>query len=73
MIVCFDAGIYFLNPEVLDLVPNGRFFDMPDLFNRLLERGDNAVSFPIREYWLDIGRHDELEQANREYYDVFGG
>jgi NDP-sugar pyrophosphorylase family protein len=71
---CFvNAGMYFLNPEVLEHVPDGRFFDMPDLFRILIERGENALSFPIREYWLDIGRHDELDRANREYYDVFGG
>jgi len=25
-----------------------------------------VVAFPIREYWLDVGRPDDLEKADRD-------
>ncbi len=65
-----SAGIYMLNPECLDLIPNG-YYDMPALFEKLIQQGERAISFPLREYWLDIGRIEEYEKANREYNKVF--
>lgn len=67
-----SAGIYMLSPQVLDLIPNGEYYDMPTLFEKLIAQNQNTVSFPIHEYWLDIGRMNEYEQANREYNEVFG-
>ncbi|VAW63374.1 Glucosamine-1-phosphate guanylyltransferase [hydrothermal vent metagenome] len=66
-----NAGIYMLEAECLDLVPENMFYDMPTLFEDLLKAGENPVSFPLREYWLDIGRIEEYEKANQEYYDNF--
>jgi dTDP-glucose pyrophosphorylase len=67
-----SAGIYMLSPKVLTLIPDDEFFDMPTLFEKLVLNGNNAVSFPIREYWLDIGRMGDYEKANNEYGGVFG-
>lgn len=70
---CFvNAGIYVLDPDVLDLVPRDTFFDMPDLFQKLLGIKLETAVFPIREYWLDIGRRDDFERANGEFSEVFG-
>jgi len=66
-----NAGIYMLEPECLDLVPENIFYDMPTLFEVLLKAGENTVSFPLREYWLDIGRIEEYDKANQEYYENF--
>jgi len=44
---------------------------MPTLFEKLIVAGKNTVSFPIREYWIDIGKIEEFEKANKEYYEVF--
>jgi NDP-sugar pyrophosphorylase family protein len=60
-----------LNPELLELIPNDQFFDMPSLFEIMIARGGNALSFPIRDYWLDIGRMSDYQKANSEYGDVF--
>lgn len=67
-----SAGIYMLSPETLAHIPDEEFFDMPTLFEKLIARGNSAVSFPIREYWLDIGRMGDYEKANSEYSGVFG-
>lgn len=66
-----SAGIYMLSPEILPEVPEGEFFDMPTLFQNLIAKGVNTASFPIREYWLDIGRLSDYEKANDEYGGVF--
>lgn len=66
-----SAGIYMLSPQTLTHIPEGEFFDMPTLFERLIAKGNKAVSFPIREYWLDIGRMSDYEKANNEYGGVF--
>lgn len=66
-----NAGIYVLSPKVFDYIPKNEFFDMPTLFNTLIEKKQNVVSFPIHEYWLDIGRMSDFEQAQSEYFRVF--
>lgn len=67
-----SAGIYMLSPNVLDLIPSNQYYDMPTLFEKMIGNQDTILSFPIHEYWLDIGRINEYEQANREYSEVFG-
>ena len=61
---CFvSAGIYLLEPVAYQHIPSGQRFDMTELIHRLLEQRLPVVSFPIREYWLDIGEHAMYEQA----------
>lgn len=66
-----NAGIYVLNPEVFEYIPRNEFYDMPTLFEQLMEKERKASVFPIREYWLDIGQVDEFERADREYTKIF--
>ena len=67
-----NAGIYILKPTVLKEVPDNQFFDMPTLFEKLIEKEEKVLSFPIREYWLDIGEIKEYRKANAEYINIFG-
>lgn len=66
-----SGGIYILNPKVLKFIPKDTFFDMPTLFDRVIEERLKCVSFPIREYWLDVGRMEEFKKANVEYSEIF--
>lgn len=66
-----SAGIYVLNPETLNDVPKNQYFDMPALFEKIMEQKKETIVFPIREYWLDIGRMADFEKANFDYKDVF--
>jgi dTDP-glucose pyrophosphorylase len=61
-----NAGIYVLDPSVLDLVPRDEYFDATDLLELLLARGIPVAGYRIREYWLDVGRLHDLEKANRD-------
>ena len=66
-----SAGIYMLSPDVLKYIPESKFYDMPTLFEKIISEKQNAISFPLREYWLDIGRIEEYKKANDEYDEVF--
>lgn len=66
-----NAGIYVLEPEMLDLIPRGTYYDMPTLFQEMVSRKLETITFPIREYWLDIGQATDFERANGEFGEVF--
>ena len=61
-----NAGIYLLSPTVKRMIPNGQPYDIPDLIQLLLKEGRTVVSFPIREYWLDIGEAGQYDQAQAD-------
>lgn len=62
-----NAGIYTLAPESLERIPADMFFDMPTLFEKLQADGQTTSAYPLREYWLDVGRLDEFERAQSEW------
>jgi dTDP-glucose pyrophosphorylase len=61
-----NAGIYLLEPSVLQYIPEEGRYDMTDLINRLLKQGETVVGFPVMEYWLDIGRLDDFQKAQED-------
>ena len=61
-----NAGIYILKKELLALIPDGEFYDVTDLIDRLLELNKKVTSFPIMGYWLDIGKHEDFEKAQED-------
>ena len=66
-----NAGIYLLEPECIDLIPSNGFYDMPLLFEELILNNKKTVSFPLKEYWLDVGRISDYEKAKFEYKNIF--
>ncbi len=60
------AGIYCLSPEICRLVVPGQHTNMPDLLNNARRGGHRIGLFPIHEYWVDIGRPDDLNAAQRD-------
>jgi dTDP-glucose pyrophosphorylase/CBS domain-containing protein len=61
-----NAGIYLLEPSVYDYIPEGQHFNMTDLIQKLLDSGRLVVSFPIMEYWLDVGQHEDYRRAQED-------
>jgi dTDP-glucose pyrophosphorylase len=66
-----SGGVYVLSHKVLKYIPADEYYDMPTLFEKVIEEKEKSISFPIREYWLDIGRLEEYKKANDEYGEVF--
>ncbi|KGP75865.1 alcohol dehydrogenase [Desulfosporosinus sp. Tol-M] len=66
-----NGGLYVFNPSVLDNVPVNSYLDVPVLLRMLLDQGKDIAVFPIREYWIDIGRFDDYQRANNDFSKVF--
>jgi len=66
-----NAGMYLIEPDCIRLIPDNEFYDMPTLIEKLISANEKIVSFPLKEYWLDIGRMNDYERANVEYHDIF--
>jgi len=62
-----NAGIYVVNPEVIQSVKTDTYLDMPDLFTENIERKNKTLVFPIREYWMDVGRMEDFEKAREMF------
>ena len=62
-----NSGIYVINPDVLRSEHLKQKIDMPDLLAKLRKDGYDTGVFAVHEYWLDIGRPDELERARKEH------
>ena len=58
-----NAGIYMADRSVCSLVPEGKRFDMPDLIKAVIQSGGRVISFPVREYWIYIGRIEQYQKA----------
>ncbi len=58
-----NAGIYVLDPGVLDVLSVGEQCDMPTLFSRLQDHAARTIVYPMHEPWLDVGRVDDLGRA----------
>ena len=39
---------------------------MPSLIEKIIASKHKIVAFPVREYWLDVGRKDEFKKANQD-------
>jgi len=61
-----NAGIYLIKRELLEHIPRNTCFDSTDLMQRLLESGKRLISYPMRQYWLDIGKPEDFEKAQED-------
>ena len=64
-----SAGIYVFDPHVIRKVPEGQHLDMPELLQGLIDNNEAVGTYKTDAFWLDIGRHEELDKAR----EVMGG
>ena len=62
-----NSGVYILNPEVLSHVPKNTFYDLPTLFEKLMQEGEKCSTFTIDDYWVDIGLVEEYESIREKF------
>ncbi len=61
-----NAGLYVLEPEVLELVPDGRAVSIErEVFPRLASEG-SVYGIALPGYWLDVGTPETYLQAHRD-------
>ena len=61
-----NAGIYVIDPSILDNVKKNNFIDMTTILDDLTNSGENVTVFPIHEYWLDVGKHIDFDKAKKD-------
>jgi len=62
-----SMGIYAVEPEALEYIPDGDYFDFPDLVQALLREGQPVGAYRFDGYWLDIGRHEDYVEATKAW------
>lgn len=63
-----NAGIYLLEPAVLDAIPAGQFCDFgTDVFPALLAAGQPVFAMKPKAYIQDIGTPERLAKAQRDW------
>lgn len=60
-----NAGIYLIKKELIDQIPKNKYLDITDFIEDQIARGRNIVSFPFWGYWLDIGKPEDFENAQK--------
>jgi NDP-sugar pyrophosphorylase family protein len=60
-----SAGVYVLRWSALELVPDGRAYEIPDLLNVAAASGRKVVAYPFGGAWQPIDRMEQLEDAAR--------
>lgn len=57
-----NAGIYILEPEIVDLIPKDKMFDFSkNVFPKVLKKYKGKLyGKPIKGLWMDIGRPSDL-------------
>lgn len=61
------AGIYIMKPTVLKEIPSNTYYGMDKLIQSMLSTNKKVTKYDINEYWLDIGRLDDYEKAQKDY------
>lgn len=61
-----NAGIYLIKKEILELIPKNTFYDATDLIDEVIRTGKRIMAYPIREYWLDIGKPEDFSKAQED-------
>jgi NDP-sugar pyrophosphorylase family protein len=64
----FDVsmGVYVFNRAILDRVPPKVAYGLDQLVLDMLNSKDRINAYPFSGYWLDLGRPDDFDQANRD-------
>lgn len=62
-----SMGVYCFAPRAIELIEPGERLDFPDLVLRLIAAGEPVKAWRSDDYWLDIGRPDDYEQAQDEF------
>ncbi|MFD3000880.1 nucleotidyltransferase family protein [Pontibacter toksunensis] len=61
-----NGGIYLIKKEVLKYIPKDSFYNTTDLMELLIQKGLKVNSYPLRGYWLDIGKPEDFKKAQED-------
>lgn len=59
-----------MKKEVLKYIPKSSFYNTTDLMELLIDKGLKVTSYPLRGYWLDIGKPEDFKKAQEDIYHI---
>jgi NDP-mannose synthase len=65
-----SMGIYVFEKRVLKWIPSKRYLDFPELIQKLLREKKRVTCYPSGDFWLDIGRHEDYEEAQKKFQEM---
>ena len=66
-----NAGMYVLNPAVLELIPDNQLFHITHLIDKVREKGGVVGVYPVSENaWIDVGQWAEYKKALKVIEDI---
>jgi NDP-sugar pyrophosphorylase family protein len=65
-----SMGIYVFERKVLEWIPSKKYLDFPDLIQRFIKQRVRVVCYPSDDFWLDIGRHEDYEEAQKKFQEM---
>jgi dTDP-glucose pyrophosphorylase len=65
-----NGGIYLMKKSVLKYIPEEVFYNATDLMEKLIEEKKKVISYPLSGYWLDVGKHEDFDKAQRDIKQI---
>jgi len=65
-----SMGVYVFSRRILDTVPDNVAYGFDNFMIDSISRGDDVRAFPFKGYWLDIGRPEDYDMANRKFAEL---
>jgi NDP-sugar pyrophosphorylase family protein len=62
-----SMGVYCFSPRIVEFIERDVRLDFPDLIRGLITRGERVEAHRSQDYWMDIGRHEDYEQAIEDF------
>ena len=54
-----NAGIYAINKSIVETIDKDKYLDMTDLISQCISSNRKIMTYPLHEYWIDIGRIED--------------
>ena len=66
-----NTGLYVLNPDVLEQIPNKKLFHITHLIDKIKENGGKIGVYPVSEKaWIDVGQWAEYRKSLKLIEDI---
>ena len=65
-----NGGIYLMKKTVIEYIPKGEFFNATDLIQKLIDGKKVVQSYPLMDYWLDVGNHNDFSKAQHDIKNI---
>ena len=62
-----NTGIYVLSSNAVKCIPKHTYCDMTSVFEKGLENEEKLLTYLTDSYWIDIGRFEEFDKAQKDW------